>query len=185
MSQETRFLAQDDPRVRGLLLALGLVLLLDGVIRLLPEGVGDGTNPLSAPPPQLALQAPPQESRDRLLALLLPPAPEPEKSSEEDGPEAPAVKEDEQEGRLGELFVDRHRFRLRACFLPEGGAAFAALERIDADSGAQSLERLQLADPLGPYTVNSIGHRSVTLGAPDGREIELRLFEADPENKAG
>jgi hypothetical protein len=185
MSRESRFLAQEDPRVRGLLLALGLVLLLDGALRLFPEGVGDGAEALNASAPQLALRTPSQESRDRLLALLSPPTPEPEKSSEEDSPEVPTVKEDEQEGRLGELFVDRHRFRLRACFTTMGRAAFAAIERVDADSGAQSMERLQLEDSLGPYKVDSIGQRSVTLRARDGREIELRLFEANPENKTG
>ena len=185
MSQENPFLAQEDPRVRGLLLSLGFVLLLDGALRLLPEGVGDGAEALNASALQLALRTPSQESRDRLLAVLSPPAQEKVASTEEKGPEAPEVKEDEQEGRLGELFVDRHRFRLRACFLPKGGVAFAALERIDADSGAQSLERLAQADRLGPYTVSSIGKRSITLKAPDGREIELRLFEADPENNTG
>jgi hypothetical protein len=171
--------------MRGLLLILGLVLFLDASLRLVPEGVGGEAEILKAPAPRLALSTPSQEHRDRLLALLLPPAPEKDARTEENEPEAPAIKENEQEGRLRELFVDRHRFRLRACFLPKGGMAFAALERIDADSGAQSLERLQLTDPLGPYTVNSIGNLSVTLGAPDGREIELRLFDADPENRAG
>ena len=171
--------------MRGLLLTLGLLLLLDAALRLVPEGVGDGAETLNASAPQLALRAPSQERRDRLLALLQPPAPEPESNPKEAQEKTLAVKEDEQEGRLGELFIDRHRFRLRACFLPEGGVAFAALERIDADNGSQSLQKLEQADQFGPYTVNSIGSRSITLGAADDRKIELRLFEADPENKAG
>lgn len=187
MSGEKRSFAQEDPRLSGLLLTLGLALIVDAALRLIPEGIEDGPGVISASAlaPQLTISTPTQESRDRLLNSLLPPAPESTTASEEDEPEAQAIKEDEQEGRLGELFVNRHRFRLRACFLTESGMAFAALERIDGDNGAQSLQRLQLADLLGPYAVTSIGKQSVSLRTPDGREIELRLFEADPEKKAG
>lgn len=184
-------LRQEDPRLLGLLGALALALCLDAALRLWPTS-DDGDRALSqAAAPTLAAPRPEPDDLDTLLAQLQPPAPEDDAAAREaarreaEKNATPAIKEEEQAGRLAELFIDRHRFRLRACFASGDGMPFAAVERIDADSGARSLDRLQEADPLGPYTVDSIDRRSLRLSAPDGRTIELRLFELDPQARAG
>lgn len=184
-------LRQEDQRLLGLLGVLALGLCLDAALRLWPMSDNSDRESPQAAAPAMAAPRPEPSALDALLAQLEPPAAEDDAEAREAARlaakknAAPAIKEEEQAGRLAELFIDRHRFRLRACFASGAGLPFAAVERIDADSGARSLDRLQEADPLGPYTVDSIGSRSLTLSAPDGRTIELRLFELDPKPRAG
>lgn len=184
-------LRREDQRLLGLIGGVAIALCLDAALRLWPIS-DDGDQAASqAAAPTLAAPRPEPSALDTLLAQLQPPAPEDNAAAREaarleaEKNATPALKEEEQAGLLAELFIDRHRFRLRACFASSDGLPFAAVERIDADSGARSLDRLEEADPLGPYTVNSIDRRSLTLSAPDGRTIELRLFELDPQPRAG
>jgi hypothetical protein len=178
-------LRQEDRRLLGLLGALVLSLCLDAAVRLWPRTSLDDEPTQPASEPRLASTRPSSEELAALLALLLPPEADPLSAGDTRPSAEPPVVEKEQEGLLAELFINQHRFRLRACFKRSGEPAFAAIERIDADSGARSFDRIRAKDTLGPYTVNSINQRSLKLAAPDGRTIELQLFKLDPQPRVG
>lgn len=180
-------LRQEDQRLLGVLAALSFGLCLDAALRLWPTSDDSDWNRSHNAALELSAPRPESSALDILLAQVQPPTPKDDTATRigADKNTAPAIKEEEQAGQLAELFIDRHRFRLRACFANGDRLTFAAVERVDADSGVYSIERLQPTDQLGPYAVESIDRRSLTLSAPDGRTIELRLFELDPQPTAG
>lgn len=181
----TRRFQKEDRRLLATLSAIALGLCVDGAARLWPNAPQESALDMNSVAPSLEILRPAASDLEAVLAILEPKAPEAENAKELAADTSQAIMEDAQNGLLTELFIDRHRFRLQACFSRMGEAPFAALQRIDADGGGSTLERLEEYDVLGPYTVKLITHKSITLSAEDGRTIELTLFDPNPKTSAG
>lgn len=172
------YLHQEDRRLLGLLGVLALILCVDAKHRMWPSTDSAEASPYQPSEQRLNAPRPSTTDLNDLLRLLSPPEPKPQVVDLQEKP-MPEVDEERQEGLLAELFVDRHRFRLRACFNRSGEAPFAAMEKMDAESLTRTLKRVEAGNFLGPYKVESVNAKSINLSGPGNRGIELKLFEAD------